>query len=205
MHERNRIAREVHDSLLQELAAFALELEGLAKQSWLPDAARDNLRRIRREVERCARETREFVWDLRAPVIQEVDLSQALRQAGEQITQGEPVRFHVTVQGEPRPAPLELQRQLLRIVQEATRNAVRYSRAQEIAMVIAYLDSNQIRLEMRDDGCGFDPEKAARESGHWGLRTMRERAEKVGGEFKILSEPGQGTSIEVIVPIASTA
>ena len=205
MQERTRIAREMHDTLLQELNGCALLLEGLAKTAGLPGVALRHLQEIKQEVLKCAREAREFVWDLRAPTIQEVDLSQALRAAGEQITHGGPVRFHVTVQGQPRPAPVKLQQQLLRIVQEATRNAVRYSRAKEIFMDLVYLESDKIRLSMRDDGCGFDPEEAARASGHWGLRTMRERAEQLGGELKIRSSPGHGTSIDIVVPIAAPA
>ena len=205
MKERTRIAREMHDSLLQELAGFAAELEGLAKLASLPVVAKERLRDVRRQVERCAREAREFVWDLRAPAMEEVDLSQALRAAGEEITHGESVRFQVTVQGHPRPAPVKMQRQLLRIVQEATRNAVRYSRANEIAMEIVYLESDRVRVHMRDDGCGFDIEQVARQPDHWGLRTMRERAEQLGGELKILSAPGRGTTIDIVVPIASTA
>jgi signal transduction histidine kinase len=205
LQERTRIAREMHDSLLQELSGLALELEGLAKLATLPASVREHIRELRRQARECAREAREFVWDLRAPTLQEVDLSQTLRHAGEQITHGQSVNFHVTVHGHPRPAPVKLQQQLLRIVQEATRNAVRYSRAKEIAMEIVYLESGRIRVQMRDDGCGFDPEIASRESGHWGLKTMRERAEQVGGELRILSAPGHGTSIEIVVPISSPA
>jgi signal transduction histidine kinase len=205
VRERARISREMHDSLLQEFCGFAMELDGLSKESIVPASVRESLRELRLQAQRCARETREFVWDLRAPILQEVDLSTALRAAGERITHGESVNFHVSVQGHPRPAPEKLQMQLLRIVQEATRNAVRYSRAKEIAMEISYLDSDRIRVQMRDDGCGFDMEQAAHQSGHYGLRTMRERAEELGGELKILTAPGHGTSIEVVVPIASAA
>jgi len=205
VQERTRISREMHDSLLQEFCGFAMELDGLAKLNIVPASVRERLRELRSQAQRCARETRELVWDLRAPTLQEVDLSAALQAAGERITQGESVNFHVSVQGHPRPAPEKLQVQLLRIVQEATRNAVRYSRAKEIAMEISYLDSDRIRLQMRDDGCGFDMEQAAHESGHWGLRTMRERAEELGGELTILSAPGHGTSIEVVVPTAAAA
>jgi signal transduction histidine kinase/ligand-binding sensor domain-containing protein len=205
LEERTRIAREMHDSLLQNLCGFGLQLDALAKMRALPDTARDRLREIRVDAEKCAREVREFVWDLRAPTLEEVDLCQTLREAGEQVLQGASVSFQFTVQGTPRPASARLQRQLSRIVQEAARNAVRYSRAKEIGMDLAYIDSDRIRLLMRDDGCGFDPADALRQAGHWGLKTMQERARELGGELTISSGPGQGTMIEVVVPAGSPA
>ena len=69
-------------------------------------------------------------------------------------------------------------------------------------MQIAYLDSDRIRLQMRDDGCGFDPEKASRELGHWGLIIMRERARQLGGELTISSAPGRGTELDIVVPLS---
>jgi signal transduction histidine kinase len=203
--ERTRIAGEMHDTLIQNLCGFSLQLEGLAKNATIPAFARASLREIRAETERCLREARELVWDLRSPVLQENGLEETLREAGEQITSGEPVQFHMTVRGDRRPAPPKLQHHLLRIVQEATRNAVRYSNAKEIEMQIAYLDSDRIRVQMRDDGCGFDPEKASRELGHWGLIIMRERARQLGGELKISSAPGRGTELDIVVPISRSS
>jgi signal transduction histidine kinase len=200
--ERTRIAREMHDSLLQNLSGVSLQLDGISKSPSLPDTARRRLHDIRDDAEMCLREAREFVWDLRAPMLEEMDLSRVLREAGERIISGQPVNFHVTVDGRPRPAPARLQQHLLRIVQEATRNSVRYSQAKEIQMNIAFLPPGLIQVQMRDDGCGFDMEKASREFGHWGLATMRERAQQMGAELKISSAPGCGTRIEISVPCA---
>ena len=127
----------------------------------IPASAKDRLQEIRREAEQCLREAREVVWELRLPTLEEKDLPEALREAGEQIVGGQAVQFHTTVRGSRRPAPAKLQQHLLRIVQEATRNAVRYSRAKEIEMHIAYLDPDSIRVQLRDDGCGFDLEQAS--------------------------------------------
>ncbi len=199
--ERTRIAREMHDTLLQNICGFALQLDGLAKMTTIPASARDHLHEIRRDAELCLREAREFVWELRLPTLEERDLPEALREAGEQIVTGGPVQFHTTVRGSRRPASAELQQHLLRIVQEATRNAVRYSGAKEIEMHIAYLDTDWIRVKLRDDGCGFDLEQAGLELGHWGLKTMRERAQQIGAELKISSTPGHGTELEIVAPI----
>jgi signal transduction histidine kinase len=192
----------MHDTLLQNISGFALQLEGLSKTVSGP--ARDRLREVRRQAEQCLREAREFVWDLRAPTLEEKDLLAALREAGEEITTGKPVQFHVTVSGNRRPASLKLQQQLFRIVQEATRNAVRHGEATEINMDIDYLDPDVLRVQMRDDGHGFDLEEASRKLGHWGLTTMRERVRQVGGELKISTAPGHGTQIEILVPIDSS-
>ena len=109
----------------------------------------------------------------------------------------------MTERGDRRPAPAILKQQLRRIVQEATRNAVRHGKASEINMDVAYLDTGLMRVQMRDDGQGFDLEQASHKIGHWGLAIMRERALQMGAEFKISTAPGQGTEIEIVVPISS--
>lgn len=201
--ERTRIAREMHDSLLQNICGLALQLDGLAKLATIPAFARDQLHEIRKETERCLREAREFVWELRLPTLEEKDLPEALREAGEQIVGGQAVQFHTTVKGSRRPATPKVQQHLVKIVQEATRNAIRYSRAKEIEMHIVYLDTDSIRVQLHDDGCGFDLEQASLKSGHWGLTTMRERAQQIGAELKICSTPGHGTELEIVAPIKS--
>jgi signal transduction histidine kinase len=120
------------------------------------------------------------------------------------MTMGKLVLFHMTVTGDRRHAPAKLNNHLLRIVQEATRNSIRHGRAKKIDMDVACLDTDSIRLQMRDDGRGFDPEEAAGKWGHWGLAIMRERARQIGAELNISSTPGHGTEIEVIVPISSS-
>lgn len=199
--ERTRIAREMHDTLLQNISGLALQLQGLAKMPTLPASAKDRLYQIRKEAEGCLREAREFLWELRSPALEERDIAETLREAGEELVSGVPVQFHTTVQGDRFSAPVKLQQQLLRIIQEATRNAIRYSRANEIEMRITYLGRDSIRVQLRDDGCGFDTEQAALKSGHWGLKTMRERANQIGAELKISSSPGHGTELEIVAPI----
>src|SRR6185312_12128359 len=111
--------------------------------------------------------------------------------------------FHMTVSGNRRTAPAKSQEQLLRIFQEAARNAVRHSQAKEINVDVAYLDDNLIRVQLRDDGNGFDLEEASGKMGHWGLANMRERARQIGGKLNISTSPGHGTEIEIVVPLAS--
>ncbi len=203
--ERTRIAGEMHDTLLQRLCGFALLLDGVSKNSALPASAQDDLRLMRDETEQCMRDAREFVWDLRAPVITERSLSDLLREAGEEITHGKAIQFHVAVSGRSRPAPANMQFHLLRIVQELLRNSVRHAQAKEIQVAIDYQDREQIHLQMRDDGRGFDIENAGKLLGHWGLTTIRERARQIGAELNIVSQPGSGTQIDIFAPLPSTS
>ncbi len=190
--ERTRISRELHDTLLQNISGFALQLDGLSKTVTAPESAKDRLRDLRQQAEAWLREARESVWDLRMPVTEGQDFLQAMRKTGQQLTTGKPVRFHITVSGSGRQAHVTLQQNLLRIVQEAARNAIHHGRAKKIDVHIAYLDPDGMRLQIRDDGCGFDLEEASQKLGHWGLATMRERAQRIGADFNIKnrSRPG---------------
>ena len=201
LSERTRIARELHDTLLQNIAGFALQLEALSKTVTGPGSARQRLRDLREQAEEWLREARESVWDLRSPTLGAPDLLEALRRVGEQVTSGKPVQVQVIVTGNRRPAPPALEAQLLRIVQEAIRNAVQHGQATEIKIHVAYLDANLIRIQIRDDGCGFVLDEASRKMGHWGLSTMRERAQQIGAELNIVTAPGHGSTIEVLAPV----
>ena len=201
LSERTRISRELHDTLLQNITGFALQLGGLSKTVMAPESAKERLLDLRRQAEEWLREARESVWDLRAPVSEGQDLLEAMRIVGQQLTAGKQVRFHIAVSGAGREASVKLQENLLRIVQEATRNAIQHGGARQIDVRISYLSPGGIRLQICDDGCGFSLEEASLKLGHWGLATMRERAERVGADLKITSAPGRGAEIEVVVPL----
>jgi len=198
--ERTRISRELHDTLLQNITGFALQLGGLSKTVTAPESAKERLVDLRRQAEEWLREARESVWDLRSPVSEGQDLLEAMRIVGQRLTTGKQVRFHIAVSGAGREAPVKLQENLLRIVQEATRNAIQHGGARQIDVRLSYLGPEAIRLQICDDGCGFNLEEASQKLGHWGLATMRERAERVGADLKITSSPGRGAEIEVVVP-----
>jgi ligand-binding sensor domain-containing protein/signal transduction histidine kinase len=200
LSERTRISRELHDTLLQNITGFALQLGGLSKTVTAPESAKERLLDLRRQAEQWLREARESVWDLRAPVSERQDLLEAMRIAGQRLTAGKQVRFHIAVSGAGRDASVKLQENLLRIVQEATRNAIQHGGARQIDVRISYRNPDGIRLQICDDGCGFNLEEASLKPGHWGLAMMRERAERVGADLKITSAPGQGAEIEVVIP-----
>ncbi len=197
LKERARISRELHDNLLQKIAGLALHLDGLSKIVTAPAAAKDDLRELRREAESWVREVRESVSDLRLQAADEDDLHAAVRQIGEQLTEGKGMEFRVRATGDPRPVEPGIRRNLLKIVQEALRNAVAHSHATEITVDVSYADEYWLNISIRDNGLGFDADAAARKPGHWGLATMRERAQELGAQLSIQSSPGQGTAIEI--------
>ena len=199
LRERTRISRELHDTLLQEISALALELDGLSKVVTEPKSAKVRLREMREEAERWLRQTRESVSDLRTN-IEEQDFLDAVRQLGEQMTQGKGIEFRASTAGRPSGLPSPMQQQLLKILQEAFHNAVRHSGATEITAEVSYVEEEKLRVRIRDNGRGFDP-SAGSAPGHWGLTTMQERAQEIGAELKVSASAGRGTEIEINAPI----
>jgi len=130
------------------------------------------------------------------------DLATALREFGKTAVADSSIRFASTLTGTPRPCPPKVENQLLRIGQEAITNALRHSQGTRIHLELTFAP-DALTLRVSDDGRGFDLKGAALESGdHYGLSTMKERAEQLGGEFSIASVIGQGTTVETLVPIS---
>jgi signal transduction histidine kinase len=204
MKERNRIGGELHDTLLQNIAGFALQLEGLSKIIKEPQSVQEDLRGLRREAEQWLRDAREFVWNLRLDSDEDESLANALSEAGKRLTEDSEIRFETEVTGVEAPVPERTRVHLLRIVEEAVHNAVRHSGATEIRLNVSYLPARAVRICIADNGRGFTPAPASVRPGHWGLITMRERAQKLGAEFSFVTEPGHGVHIGITVPGASS-
>jgi signal transduction histidine kinase len=198
--ERTRIARELHDTLLQSLAGVSLQLGGIAKRiASAPDAAISQVHAIREQVDHCFREARLKVWDLRSPALEDQGLSGAVREFLKQVQPAARVPCELTVTGRQRPYHLDTEEHLLRIVQEGVNNAVRHACAATIRLHIAYED-HVLRLRIADDGRGFDLATASQKAGHWGLKNMRDRAEEIGAQWTLTTAAGQGTAIEISLP-----
>ena len=200
--ERIRMSRAIHDTLLQGLAALALQLDDLSHSIETPSAAlKDRLLRMRKRIEEDVRQARKSIWDLRSPKLENGGLLQAIRDATERTAADWPLQVDFTVKGTPQASTPIVQEQVLHICQEALNNAVHHGRANRVAVELAYGD-DRLRLRVTDDGCGFDPDAARAAGDRYGLISMRERAEHVRGHVTIASAPGAGTSIETVVPIA---
>ena len=199
--ERNRIAREIHDTLAQGFAGISVQLEVLNDRLHdAPATLRRHLDLARDLVRTSLDEARRSVWNLRAQVLEEAGLSGALSRLGRQLTDGGKVTFELRIEGPPRTLPVDVENNLLRIGQEAITNAVRHAGASRITLLLAYLDEG-VRIVVVDDGKGFDPadvQTSAR--GGFGLPGIRERAEAMHATFEIPRATGGGTRLEISVP-----
>lgn len=203
MEERARMAREIHDTLLQSLVGLTLQLDTVSVQ-WdsAPAGVRQHLTRMRRQVARYIRETRQSIWHLRSPMLETRDLATALREVGENLTTGSDLRFEHVVTGDPARLSPKVDEQLLRIGQEAISNAVRHAQANAVRLEIEF-ERAAVCLRVADDGRGFDRGSARDEPElHLGLKSMEERAFRIGARFRIASRPGVGTTVEATVPLS---
>jgi signal transduction histidine kinase/ligand-binding sensor domain-containing protein len=201
--ERARLSRELHDTLLQNLVGIALQIDAVANDPKVTpsDAQRREFVRMRKRVEQYIREARQSISDLRSPRLETHDLATALREAGEREIDGRPIQFSFSQNGTPRAFPAMLEEQLLKIGREAIVNAARHSQADRISIELESGD-RAVTLRVTDNGTGFDPAAIASDaSAHYGLTSMRERAEEVGGRLTVDSSHGRGTRIEATVPL----
>jgi signal transduction histidine kinase len=206
VNERTRIARELHDSLLQGFQGLMFRLQ--AVRDLLPGRASEAMQALDIALERgdkAIAEGRDTVSNLREPIMGDSDIAQALTALGEELAlqsgNGLVPRVRVLLEGKQRELNPISRDEIYRIAREALRNAFHHARAQKIEAEITYSDS-EFLLNVRDDGRGIDPEVANRgaRAGHWGLPGMRERAKSFGGKLEVWSEHGAGTEIELSVP-----
>ncbi len=200
LEERNRIARELHDTLEQELAGITMQLD-LAVDCFVqaPPVARQAMETARNMSRHSLVEARRSVWDLRCQLLEHGDLVSALTQVVRAPAGRDHHGLTVVVEGNPIRLPVPIEMNLLRIGQEAVANAIRHAQATHIAVELRY-DPESVCLGVSDDGSGFQPDISAR-SGHFGLLDMQERAQSMGCQLQIESQPGRGTRIWVRVPI----
>lgn len=203
--ERLRLSRVIHDTLLQSLVGVAFQCDAIAGdlENLSPDKAA-RFTQLRRQVQDYIREARQSIWDLRSQRLEGTDLPTALRRLCEQVIADRPVKLEFEVRGIARECPDRVEQQLMLIGQEALLNAVRHGQALVVRVLLDYSRTN-IRLRVSDDGCGFDVASVNYEvAGHYGLSTMRERAQDLGGGLTIDSGVGRGTAVEAVVPAWQT-
>ncbi len=210
--ERLRVARELHDTLLQTFQASLFQMQAARNLfSRRPEKAVETLDEAINMAEGAITEGRDAIQDLRSQPAAHSDLAQLLTATGQELARapdgkrndanGNPVIFRVAVEGERQALEPIIQDEAYRIARELLRNAFRHAQAGQIEAEIRYED-RLFRVRIRDDGKGIEPEivKAGGRGGHWGLLGMRERAKQIGAQLEFWSEAGAGTEVELSIP-----
>jgi signal transduction histidine kinase len=227
LDERQRMAREIHDTLAQGLAGIITQLQAADQASADPAERRRHFEAATRLARDSLTEARRSVHALRPEPLERARLAGALRGVAEHWSALNAVPVQVVVTGTERDLPPDTELALLRTAQEALANVAKHAEATRVGLTLSYMDE-EVVLDVRDDGRGFDPARRAREPayagaaapvpaasvpaasdqagpphGGFGLLAMRQRIEDVAGTLEIESEPGAGTAISASVPIRS--
>ena len=209
VQERTRIARELHDTLLQSLHGLMFRFQA-ARNLFprRPEEAMEALDQAIARTEEAITESQDAITDLRPTPTVSNDLGGLLMATGKELEttgnlEGTAATFALTVEGERQTLSPNLQDEVYRIALELLRNAFRHACARRVETEVRY-DEEQLRVRIRDDGKGMDPEilKKGRRAGHWGLLGAKERAQRIGAHLDIWSEAGAGTEIQLRIPAA---
>ena len=199
--ERNRVARDIHDTLAQGFTGVIAQLEAARGAIAQKKAVRvsDHIERAGELAREGLREARRSVQALRPLVLEEKPLATALRDLIERMTTGMAMKAEVTLQGQPRELPPEWETNLLRIGQEVLTNAIRHAEASKFDALLDF-GADEVRFKFYDNGRGFD---SGKENGGYGIHGMMERVQGMGGEFLIQTGEGKGTAISIVLPSKS--
>jgi signal transduction histidine kinase len=204
LDERQRMAREIHDTLAQGLTGIITQLEATERAAERPDQWRRHLDQARTLARTSLSEARRSVQALRPEPLEAANLPQALGEMASRWSETSTVELSFATTGEPRPLLAELEMTLFRVAQEALANVAKHAKASKVGLTLSYTD-HAVLLDVRDDGLGF----LARPSdgnGHpgdgqgFGLEGMRQRLRRVAGSLEIESAPGDGTAVSASVP-----
>jgi len=201
--ERHRLARELHDETIQDLIAIDQRIQMVSAELTKsnPEQA-EQLSSLHREVNRTVKEVRRLTRALRPIYLEDLGLTTALEMLADDLQRDRQIRVEVRIEGDVRRLSADVELAIYRIVQEALSNVVRHSQAGTVAILFSFRNGD-IQAEIRDDGVGFDaPSKASTlaASGKFGLMGMHERADLIGAELSIESEPGRGTQVRLALP-----
>jgi signal transduction histidine kinase len=199
--ERERIARELHDTLLQSIQGLVLRFRASVARFPPGEPGRAAMEQALDRADEVLGEGRDRVKYLRSSSTDDSDLPQAIAALGKELSVDHAAEFRSTVEGLPRELHPILREEAIFIAREALINAFRHSNAPRIEAEISY-GAGELRIRLRDNGKGIDPEVLQRggRTGHWGMLGMRERARKVHATVTIWSKPGAGTEVELRVP-----
>lgn len=204
LQERNRLAREMHDTLIQGCVGVSTLLEAASSaQELAPSISNELVERARNEVRATVDEARLAVWNLRHEPGE--GLIAALSQLARRTEQESGIPIKLESMGTPQPLGAESERSLLMIIREALQNALRHAAPRHVTIALNFTASG-LQVKIEDDGTGFDAANLHSSNGHhYGLLGMRERAEKLGGKFQLTSAPGNGTQVRLSIPLTITS
>jgi signal transduction histidine kinase len=200
--ERNRIARELHDTWLQGLLSASMQLQ--VAEGYLPadSPAKPVLSRVLYLMGKGIAEGRAALQGLRSTEVPSTTLEQSLSDFQEELAPADRARLQILKMGRPKPVDAAILQQIYLIAREALLNALRHSDAKRIEVEIHY-SPRKLRLTVRDDGTGIDAQLLhSGRKAHWGLTVMRERAAHIGGRLRIRSRRAAGTQVELSLPSA---
>jgi signal transduction histidine kinase len=201
--ERTRLARELHDTLLQGFTGVGLSLVAVANRMDCPPEVVAALRDVIATARRTLADARRAVWDIRSPARGGGDFVARLRAAADDGVRGTGIALEYVIQDAIPLLPPDVEAVVLRVVREGLANSVQHAAARSVRLTLA-CGPRRLRLSVADDGRGFtvDPDFCAYE-GHWGLVGMRERASHIHGRLSVRSAPGHGTEVVLVAPLAS--
>ena len=201
LDERNRLARELHDTLLQGFTGVALKLVAITNEAAGAPAIVAQLRDLVDLAQGTLTDARRSVWDLRSAPPVGADLPAALRSAAEHALRGTDLTLEFATEGQPVTVDPEIEAVVRRVTREALANLVKHAAARTVRLTLGY-EVRWVRLSIADDGRGFvvHPDLHSY-GGHWGLLGMRERAIQLHGTLTVRSAPGAGTEIALLVPL----
>jgi signal transduction histidine kinase len=200
--ERQRIARELHDSLGQYLTVMRMDLESIGRDAQASVAIRQRVDKLKNLTTDVGQEVNQLAWEIRPTALDDLGLQTAIQQFLEEWEERSSLKFelHLALNERRLPAPIETA--LYRALQEAVRNVVKHAEATQIGVILE-ASSTEVRLIVEDDGKGFlwDGEGVAGPPDRLGLLGMRERLALVGGSLEVETSPGAGTTLLVHVPL----
>jgi signal transduction histidine kinase len=206
LRERTRLAANLHDTLLQSMAGIGFQLEACQMSlrrsgAWTGDDATEHLDVARRMVDHAVDDVRGSVWALRSAAVQGQSLTEALKALIGRVGAGHRVAIRLRTRGTAFELPNFVTGNLMLIVQEAVFNALRHATPDTITVDVAFdTESRAVELTVQDDGRGFVlGGQQGPDEGHFGLQGMRERAERLGGQFGVESAPGSGTTVRCLI------
>ncbi len=200
LEERNRMARELHDTIIQGCGGVSALLEASATLGDADPAMKQGLLEgARTQIRRTIEEARRVVWDLRQSPATEGELTATVSKLAEQLSQESHIPIAFGTAGKQRAVDHAIEHDLVMVAREALSNAVRHAAPTSVQLRLSF-GTRELKMQVDDDGRGFDPASSPA-NGHYGIIGMRERIEHLGGKFVLRSGPGEGTHLEVDVPL----